>query len=114
MTIGRKLVLCFAGLIALMAVLSVTSLSAIGTMKASFDTAVEKTAQKIIIADRINTGTSDMLVWQRGILVYTYEKDAAGVERARQQFRANAEVVGKSIEEMRPAARRRRGPPAGG
>ena len=102
MTIGRRLVLCCAGLIALMAVLSMTSLSAIGTMKASFDTAVEKTARKIIIADRINTAASDMLVWQRGMLVYTYEKDGAGVERARQHFRAAAEVAGKSIEEISP------------
>ena len=102
MTIGRKLVLCFAGLIVLMAALSVTSLTTIGAIKDGFDTAVEKTARKIIIADGIRTAASDMLAWQRGILVYTYEKDVASVERARQQFRVNAEIVSKSLEEIRP------------
>ena len=66
MTIGRKLTLGFAGLVALTGLLSVTSLRAIGRLKENFDTAVEETARKIgcsygVLRQRIFHNHKDLL-----------------------------------------------------
>jgi methyl-accepting chemotaxis protein/methyl-accepting chemotaxis protein-1 (serine sensor receptor) len=102
MTIGRKLGLTFGGLVVLLLVLSFAFLSSMGSMKDSFDTAVGKTAQKILFAAALDTAKSDMLAGQRSMMLYTFQKDSALTERARQMFRAAAELAAKSVDDIRP------------
>jgi len=102
MTIGKKLTVCFAGMAALLLVLSYSSLSSLSSMKERFDTAVEKTAKKIMIADVANEVESEMLAWQRGMVLYSYAKDSAKVEAAKRRFHENAAIALKAMDEIRP------------
>ena len=102
MTFGKKLTLSFAAMGALLLTLSWAALSSLGTMKERFDEAAGKTTRKIVLADAVNTAESDMLAWQRAIVLYTYAKDPATVETAKQRFRDSVAAVGKAIEDMRP------------
>jgi methyl-accepting chemotaxis protein/methyl-accepting chemotaxis protein-1 (serine sensor receptor) len=102
MTIGRKLMLAFTGLITLLVVLSFAFLSAVGTLKENFDTAVDKTARKISLSATLDAAESDMLAWQRGMMLYAFTKDSAQVETAKQRFREAAEIANRSVEEIRP------------
>ncbi len=102
MTIGKKLMLSFAGLIVLLVGLSFTFLNVVGTLKDSFDTVVDKTAQKIALAGELNTAQSDMLAWQRGMILNTYSKDTEAVEGSKRKFREAAELANRSLETIRP------------
>ncbi len=78
MTIGKKLTLSFAGLIVMLVALSGTFLSVVGTLKENFDVAVDKTARKITLAGTLDTAESDMLAWERAMMLYTFAKENSG------------------------------------
>ena len=101
-TIGKKLLLSFGGLLALLATLSYASLSAVGSLKEMFDVAVEKTAQKILLVAELDTAESDMLSWQRAMMLYTFEKDSGTVATARDRFHKASEIAARSLEAIRP------------
>ena len=102
MTIGRKLMLGFTGLIALLVVLSFAFLNAVGTLKESFDNAVDKTAKKIALAGAFDTAESDMLAWQRAAILNAFSKETAQLETAKQRFREASETASRTLEEVRP------------
>ena len=86
MTIGKKLMLSFAVLMVLMVALSLTFLSVVDTLKGSFDTAVDKTTRKMILAADMDDATSDMLVAQRGMMLWAFVKDDAKTDENRRKF----------------------------
>jgi methyl-accepting chemotaxis protein len=102
MTIGRKLMLGFTGLIALLLVLSFAFLNAVGTLKASFDDAVDKTARKIALAAVFDKAQADMLAWQRGMILNAFTKETTQMEAAKQRFRDSSETASRTLEEIRP------------
>jgi methyl-accepting chemotaxis protein/methyl-accepting chemotaxis protein-1 (serine sensor receptor) len=101
-TIGKKLLWSFGGLLVLLATLSYASLSAVGSLKELFDVAVEKTAEKIILAADLDKAESDMLAWQRGLVLYTIEMDSASAANARDRFHKSGDVAARSLEAIRP------------
>jgi methyl-accepting chemotaxis protein len=101
-TIGKKLVLSFGAMIALVIVLGGAFLYVVGAMKSTFDVAVEKTARKILLTGDVDAAESDMLAWQRAMILYTFHKDPANVEKSKQRFRDAAASANKALEEMRP------------
>ncbi|HWQ56223.1 MAG TPA: methyl-accepting chemotaxis protein [Bryobacteraceae bacterium] len=102
MTIGKKLTLCFAGLAALLLVLSYSSLSSLANMKERFDETADKTAKAMMIASATDTAQSDMMLWQRGVLLNYYAKDQAGAQAAAQRFHEYSEKVARGLEELQP------------
>ena len=102
MTLGKKLTLSFAAVMALLLVLSWSALTAIGGMKRDFDVAVEKTTAKIILADAVHTAESNMLAWQRGMVLNYFIRNAAAAEAAKQHFLKASAVVSGSLDEIRP------------
>jgi methyl-accepting chemotaxis protein/methyl-accepting chemotaxis protein-1 (serine sensor receptor) len=100
MTIGRKLILSFSGLGILLVVLSFCFLNAVGTLKNEFDTAVNKTARKISLAGEFDTDESDMLAWQRGMLLNTFVKNTAAAETTKQKFREKVESANRKLNEI--------------
>uniref|UniRef100_Q02A59 Methyl-accepting chemotaxis sensory transducer n=1 Tax=Solibacter usitatus (strain Ellin6076) TaxID=234267 RepID=Q02A59_SOLUE len=102
MTIGKKLMLSFAGLIVLLVTLSFTFLSVVGTLKGTFDEAVDKTARKLSLAGDLDAAESDMLAWQRGMLLYALSKDTAKSEAARGRFRKSLESANQALTEITP------------
>ena len=102
MTIGKKLMLSFSALLALMLGLAYSSLSSTGTLSAELDTAINKTAKKTELAGQIQTAVSDMRAGQRGLILFSMLKDAPKVEMARETFRAASARVEKAMVEIRP------------
>jgi methyl-accepting chemotaxis protein len=102
MTIGRKLTLSFGALIAALLLLAGTSLSSIGSLNARFHATADLTARKIVLANQIDTAASDMQAGQRGLIMFTFAKMDQRAEAARKQFRDNAEVVIRSLDEIEP------------
>ena len=101
-TIGKLLALSFGGLLAMVLVLGYASLSSIGTLSAQLDAAVNGTVAKVEIAGQIAADASDMRVGQRGVVMYSLLKDAAGVEQSKEMFQSAAGDLRKHIEEVRP------------
>jgi methyl-accepting chemotaxis protein/methyl-accepting chemotaxis protein-1 (serine sensor receptor) len=102
MTIGRKLMLSFAGLIVLVVTLSFTFLSVVGSLKDVFDIAVNKTATKISLAGTLDTAQSDMLAWQRSMVLFTFAKDPDQFSAALRRFQESSEIANRSVEAIRP------------
>ena len=102
MTIGKKLTLAVGALMTVLVVLSVTSLQAIRSLRDSYDTAADKTARKIVLADTLNLAKSDMLAAQRGMLMFAFAGDQAHAESGKQAFQTNQEIFRKALEELRP------------
>jgi methyl-accepting chemotaxis protein len=102
MTIGKKLMLSFSALLALMLGLTYSSLSSVGTLSAELDTAVNKTAQKTDLAGQIETAVSEMRVGQRGLILFSMLKDRPKAEMGREAFRTASTRIEKLIAEIRP------------
>ncbi len=102
MTLGKKLMLGFGSIIAVALILGATSLNAIGKLANSFDTTVTKSVRKLVLADLINVASSDLLAAQRGVIVYGYAKNPAGIENAKQLFSSASTRYEKAIQEIRP------------
>jgi methyl-accepting chemotaxis protein len=101
-TIGAKLLTAFGAMIALTAVLSYSSLMSISGFKSQFDHAIDTTVLKITLSEAIASANFQMLAAQRGMILSTFAKDAAELQKDKQAFRQNAELIRKSLDEIRP------------
>jgi methyl-accepting chemotaxis protein len=97
-TIGAKLITASAALVLLTIVLSFTSMNSVGTLKRVFDETADRTAKKVAMAGVVNTAKSDMVRSQRALVLFTYGRQPAEVEKARQEFQTNADKIRKTIE----------------
>jgi methyl-accepting chemotaxis protein len=102
LTIGRKLVLVFAGLLTLSVALSFTFLNVVGTLRETFDVAVDKTAQKIALAGELNAAESDMIVGQRGVLLAALTKNTAQMDANKRKFAESAELATRVLNNISP------------
>ena len=102
MTIGKKLMLSIAGLIVLLFGLSFTFLNVVGTLKGTFDNAVDQTARTLSLAGDLDAAESDMLAWQRGMLLYAVLKDNAKSEAAKGRFRKSVDEANRALADISP------------
>jgi methyl-accepting chemotaxis protein len=99
---GTKLVGGFSAMLALTLILSYTSLTSLSSMKDSFDNTAGSTSKKFVLAEQISIDVSDMLAWQRGVLLYGYAKDAAKMESSKQTFDTKVDAAQKTLAEIAP------------
>jgi len=102
MTIGKKLMLGFGALLAVVIGVAYSSLSAIGTLSTELDEAVNKTVRKTELAGQIQTAVSDMRAGQRALVLFSMLKDAPKVEMGRQAMSAASTKIDKLLAEVRP------------
>jgi methyl-accepting chemotaxis protein/methyl-accepting chemotaxis protein-1 (serine sensor receptor) len=102
MTIGKKLMLAFGVLLALVLGLAYSSLSAIGSLGKELDSTVNVGAKKTELIGKIDTATSDMRVGQRGLALFSMLKDSAKAEASNQMYLTNAATIEKAAAEVRP------------
>jgi len=74
----------------------------LGTVSDSFDSVAGKTARKVELAGAMNAAEADMAAGQRGMIAFTYAKDAARASTAKQHFRESAESFRKALAELTP------------
>ena len=102
LTIGRKLVLGFAGLLTLLVTLGFTFLTVVGTLKETFEVAVDKTAQKIALAGQLNAAEADMMVGERGVLLAALTKNTPQMDASKRKFVESAEVATRALNNIAP------------
>src|ERR1035438_8799183 len=102
MTIGKKLTLSCAAMLALTLALAIFSLNAIGKLSDSLDTAVKKTTKKVMLIDAVAGARSDMLAAQRGIVMFTFGKSPVGIEKSKRLFESAAQRWSQSLSELKP------------
>jgi methyl-accepting chemotaxis protein len=102
MTIGKKLTVSFAAMLLLTLALGIYSLKAISNLSDSLDTAINKTTKKIELVDAVTIARSDMLAAQRGVILYTFTKNAGGLDTAKRLFEEGGGRWSASVSELRP------------
>src|SRR5689334_15204656 len=102
MTVGTKLTIGCAAMLALVAGMGAMYLNSVKRLDAELETATHKTARRLQLAGEMDTAGSDMLAGMRGIIMFTYGKDPSKVEMSRRQFESAADQWQKSIVEVRP------------
>lgn len=98
----QKITSCFAAVVIMVAILSWISVLGLSSMNRNYEMAVDSTAQKIRFAGEINRAVSDMIAADRSVLLYTHEKNTAGVEAAKKLFSDRAGLIEKDVAELKP------------
>ncbi|MDE3196019.1 MAG: MCP four helix bundle domain-containing protein, partial [Acidobacteriota bacterium] len=102
LTVGARLTAGAAGLFLLMVVLGAVAITALSSFRDQYDTAVDKTAKKAELANRINIARALMMSEQRGVILSTFANDPAERESHKAAFRTNAEAALQDLAEIRP------------
>lgn len=102
LTIGQKLTISCAAMLALMLAMSTMSLSSMSKLNSELEIATEKTARRLQLAGTMDTAGSDMLAGMRGIVMFSFGKDSSKVQMCKAQFDSAADTWQKSIDEARP------------
>jgi methyl-accepting chemotaxis protein len=102
MTIGRKLVISVGSMMAVMAVMGITSLNSLKNLNNELITATTQSARRIQLMGLIDAAGSDMLAGMRGMVMFTFGKDRARVEKSKKQFYGAADTWQSALDEVRP------------
>ena len=102
MTIGKKLMLAFGLMMALIVGLGYSSLSSVGTLAGELDKAVNKTAKKTEMAGQMQSAVVEMRAGQRGLILFSMMKESAKAQSARQAFQGAVTRIEKVIADIRP------------
>ena len=102
LTIGKKLFGGTAALFALAVILGYSGLSTANRLKNEFDNTVDRTVRNVVLAGKIGIANSEMISAQSGVILAAFSKDKAEIEKYRQIFQQQHEIVQKSLDELRP------------
>src|SRR5579862_9231821 len=101
LTMGSKLVGGAAAMFVLAGIQGFFGLSTTNRFKEQFDNAVEKTVKKILLAGDIDLARMEMVSAQRGIVLASYAKDKATLEKSEREYQQSAESVQKNLDAIR-------------
>lgn len=102
MTIGKKLMLCFGGLLVLVFGLAYSSLSAVDTLSDALGTALNQTTKKTELAGQIETSGAYLRNAQRGVILYSILNEPEMVEKNKLLFASHSERIVKLTSEIKP------------
>jgi len=102
MTIGKKLIVCFAAMLMAALGLGYSSWSSVGKLGGLLDSAVNKTANKLALAANLGKTLSEMSSLERGIAFRTATKDAGTAEQYGQLFEQKVGQADNDLKEIRP------------
>ena len=97
MTIGKKLMIGFSVLLALMIGLGVSSVLSIGTLGNSVERAYAVDAKKLNVAGDLNAAADGMLAMDKALLLRSYSKDKAKFEANLQSFNESKAEAAKAL-----------------
>jgi methyl-accepting chemotaxis protein len=102
MTVGKKLLLGFSAILALVLALGYASVSSIGTLTENLDTAVNSSAKKIAGSADFNGDTSDMVAFEARMGLRAMIGDTAAVDKYHQAFGEKAAHADQTLKDVRP------------
>jgi methyl-accepting chemotaxis protein len=109
MTIGKKLMSSVGAMLLTLLVLAGASLYSISALDSELDNAANKSGKKLDLAGSLATNASEMLSFERGVLVRLSMKDLPKAEGYHNSFNDRAKLVADAITEFRPLINSERG-----
>ena len=98
MTIPRKLIGCFSGMLLLTLVLAYSSASTSTTIQTVSDRATQKSARALELVGEINTNLANARYSQRGVILFSMVQDTGEAEVQRAKFQKETEAILASLE----------------
>ena len=102
MTIGRKLILCFAGLMVVMLGLTYTSLTTIARLVADLDEVAQSEARKLDLTGQLLRDVTDMDASQRSIALAASLQSQAASERHKEGFNLASAKADADLAQIAP------------
>jgi hypothetical protein len=104
MTVGKKLMLCAMGMSIAIAILIVSSLYTISSLKTELDKAATDTGQKLIIGGELKAQVNALRMQQRRFLFYAFAQDDPKTNASREAFAKVFAKVSGLIAEFKKSA----------
>ena len=101
-TVGRKVRLTTGVLVAVLVGLAWLGLHQTAAMNDAFQATASITSRKLVLAGDIGIATSNLAAAQRGVLMFSYAKDAPRVAVAKQLFQDSAAAMRRAVAEIGP------------
>ena len=102
LTFGAKMAIGTAALGATLLTTALYGLHTIGALSDEFAATAVKSARKVQLAGTLRAAEADMAAGQRGIILFTYSKDAGRAVTADQLFQTGSATFRESFAELRP------------
>lgn len=102
MTIGKKLLIGFGGMLALVVGLTYISLTWIGSLNRELEIALNKTAKKTELAAQMDAVNAYLRAGQQGVILYSALKDPAMVQKSAARFVADSDRMSKLVGDYKP------------
>ncbi|MGD0298771.1 MAG: methyl-accepting chemotaxis protein [Bryobacteraceae bacterium] len=102
MTVGKKLMFSIGAMLLILLVLAGSSLYSISTLGDELNKTANQTAKKLDTFGLMATNASEMLSFERGVLVRLTMKDVPKAEGYHNSFEEHARLLADEINEMRP------------
>jgi methyl-accepting chemotaxis protein len=102
LTFGMKIATATATLAATLVLTAWYGLHTIGVLNQDFAEATGTTARKLELAGTLKASESDMAVGERGLLMFTYAKDATEAAASEKLFQASATRLQQTLAEIQP------------
>jgi methyl-accepting chemotaxis protein len=102
LTFGARLGISVGILGVVIALLAAVGLRSMGTMDETLRRTVEVNARKLQTTGMLNAAESDMAVGQRGVILFSYAKNAAGVSASEKLFRESSTTFQRALAEIKP------------
>src|SRR6185369_2441380 len=90
LTFGIRLGISMGILGIVIVLLAAVGLRTLGTTEEALARTVENNARKLDLTGRLNAAASDMAVGQRGVIMFTYAKNPAGIASAEALFQESS------------------------
>src|SRR5438105_372697 len=102
MTVGKKLMLSFAGMFTLIVISGSFSLYRIEDLSDDVRTTGSVTARKVDLAGELNEATAEMTATVKGAVLAAALNDSAELEESGRLFKVQVEKAEKALAEIRP------------
>jgi methyl-accepting chemotaxis protein/methyl-accepting chemotaxis protein-1 (serine sensor receptor) len=102
MAVGTKLMLCFGAMAAAVGGLGYAYKVSVAELSADLDVSANQTARKTELAGIIRIAIAEMRAGQRGVILFSMQKNAAKVQMATAAFDRNVSAIQSSLAEVTP------------
>ncbi len=102
MTIGKKLMLGYAGMLLVAVVLAVSALYSIGSLGADLDQAINREGKKVFLVGEIQSNLFKMRSSHRGVMLFAMHNLPEKVQSNRQEFETRAAAIPQLLQELKP------------
>jgi methyl-accepting chemotaxis protein len=102
MTIGKKLMLAFGGMLVLTLGLAWSGLWSVTSLGKELDLSTNVTGKKLDLAGQLRASIGEMRAAQRGVVIYAMMKNPALIQENVDHFRKYSEDVEKAANEIQP------------